>query len=602
MKTAKIAIIALMLLSFVVTAEAGSSKKKKSKQSSAEPQSKVITIANGPKSDPSKSICPPCPNFSCTAPSPTAPSGCTGPNCTGCTPTPFCCVTIDNSVISETTLNIAGGEILGDALVQLNVNVKEDLTVEEDSIFVNNVCIEADKNVCENVSIEGFGVVLGKLTVESGGINATGTITVTGGNVFVNGSVNVTGNQNVTGSLDVGGTGQFNNTLIASGGLQVFNGSTINSGGLIINNPSGCSGCTGAFINGNVCVIGNVIANDVDVASELIVDEIATLNNVFTATGGTLITNGTVVMNDGLTITGDEVMNGGSKFVGGDLSVSGSSLFESPVTSNSGAMISGGVIVNGGSTVDSLAITSGNLSVSGTLDVNGSITSENGITILRSLTLTSTENSLCPSGPEGALVVLGGAGIGASGVFGRDLWLGGAEYFANTEAEGGTPSSFDYYEETCYSTAFTWGGLTVNPPAYVPVKVIRVGNIVNLLIPEIIYNNPGIHIDVITSTNPMPERFRPFVTVRGASSTIISNFPTSATESFLIGGLGEYNISPAGIITFGIPATASGPLGPTATDALGPQRIFSVNFVEKDIDSITYNINNCDQRCKIPCT
>jgi hypothetical protein len=97
----------------------------------------------------------------------------------------------------------------------------------------------------------------------------------------------------------------------------------------------------------------------------------------------------------------------------------------------------------------------------------------------------------------------------------------------------------------------------------------------------------------------MPSRFRPFVTVRGASSTIVSNVPIGTGVTALIGGLGEFNVSPAGIITFGIPGTASGPLG-SAADALGPQPIVSQNFVEKDIDTITYNLS-CSKNCKVPC-
>jgi hypothetical protein len=590
-KTKKIFMIALMLLFLVTGLEASS----KSKQTNATTQ---INTTAGPTSNPNKSICPPCPNFTCPMVSPSGTTGATGiSGCTG--PANLCCIIIQNNLTTTTSLNIATAEITGDALVQLNAHVKEDLTVDGKATFVNNVCVQNDKTVCQDVSIEGFAIVLGTLTISSGGLNASGAINVTGGNANINGSLTVTGNKNVTGNLEVNGAGIFNGTLVASGGLEVFNGSTINNGGLTILNPSGCTGCTGAFINGNVCIIGNVIANDVTVLSELIVDEIATLNNATTATGGTLITNGQVIFNDGLTITGNELLTGGNKIVGGNLSVSGNTIFQSPIVAHSGAMISGGLVVMGGSTVDSLDLVSGNLSVSGTLDVNGPITSANGLSTLASLTITDTTNSFCPAGPA-ALVVLGGVGIGSTGpaigAVGRDLWLGGSEFFANVSREGGIPTSFDFYEESCFSTAFTWGGLTVNPPAFVSVKVIRVGNIVNLLIPQIIYNNPGIHIDVIKSTNPIPERFRPFVTVRGAASTIISNIPGIG----IIGGLGEFDVSPAGIITFGLPASTNGPLG-TASDALGPQRIFSQDFVEKDIDSITYNINSCKPRCKFPC-
>ncbi len=590
--------------------EAGSKKAKNTKQ---DPQ--PINLAYGPTSGEIKSICPPCVSLTCPNPSPSGATGCSGPGCV-CTPdttATVCCLNIDNTITTEGNLNIGNQTVIGDVLVQLNANFKDGMVVEENGNFSNNVCIASDKNVDGNVNIGGFSVVLGRLTLNTGVLSVsgtTGTININS-NPIINGSVTVTGNQSVTGSITVGGTAIFNGPIIvsgisgtsgASGAGQVIvnNGSTI-SGGLIILNPSGCTGCTGLFVGGNACIIGDVIAEDVLVRGQLTVDRLTTLNNVTTATGGTFIVNGPAVLNDGLTITGDEIMQGGSKFVGGNLTVNGDTELQSPVFINEGGTISGGLVVMNGSTVDSLALPSGNLSVSGVVNVNGPIVSSAGISTLSSLRLTDTANSSCPTGPEGALIVLGGAGIGASGAIGKNLWIGGAEYFANTQAEGGVPTSFDYYEESCYATAFTWGGLTVNPPASVMVRVIRVGNIVNLLIPATIYNNPGIHIDVITSTNPMPERFRPFTTVRGASSTIISNVPTEVGP-IVLGGLGEYDVSPAGIIRFGIPATASGPLGPVITNALGPQRIFAQDFVQKDIDTITYNINGCENRCKLACT
>jgi hypothetical protein len=112
---------------------------------------------------------------------------------------------------------------------------------------------------------------------------------------------------------------------------------------------------------------------------------------------------------------------------------------------------------------------------------------------------------------------------------------------------------------------------------------------VNLLTPAIIINNPGQHADVINSVNPLPARFRPSSTVRGAASTIISFSATCAAS----GVLGEYNISPAGIITLGLPG-----------NALGPQLISSNGGVQADIDTITYNLNGCGGTCnnKKPCS
>lgn len=542
--------------------------------------------------------CPICPSVTCIAP--TAPTGCTGPGCTGCTTGSiggFCCLDIIGNINVNNFSDIHEKIVRNNVSVGLNADIKQDLTVDEDATFVKNLCLERDLTVNQNVGIGGESVVIGILTVDQGA-TINGNVQING-NETVNGSFYKTGNVGISGSIGVGCKATFNGLLTASGGLLVYRGQTINDGGLIIENPSGCTGCTGAIITQNVCIIGDqLVTGDILVQDELTVDGIATFETgsiVTTATGNTLIANGPVIMNDGLTIAaGNQIINGGNLTVAsGSLYVGGSSTLESQVTANAGAIIVGGLTVNGGQTIatGNLDVTVGNATIAGTLLVNGSVTSHAGVSSFKDLTITDTLNSCGPTGPA-ALVVDGGAGIA------QDLWLGGCQYFTEVATEGGTPGCFDYYEEACFSTPFTWGGSTVAPATNVIIRALRVGSIVNLLIPLIIINNGGLHVDVIRSTTPLPQRFRPFTTVRGACSTIVYNEliitpnpPFPPTFSYLVtGALGEWDVSPAGIITFGLPGSA-----------VGPQPIASTNFVDKDIDSLTYSIVGCPSTCKAPC-
>ena len=218
------------------------------------------------------------------------------------------------------------------------------------------------------------------------------------------------------------------------------------------------------------------------------------------------------------------------------------------------------------------------MTLEGSVSAGGSIISSAGQSMFSDLTITSTENALCSTGP-GALVVDGGVGIA------DDLWEGGCQFFETVELDGGIPGCFDYYEEAYFSTSFIWGGQPVTPATSVLVQIVRVGDIVNLIIPAIIINNPGVHIDVISSSTPLPARFRPNSTVRGAASTVIYNIP--ANTPAVVGQLGEFNIAPSGVISIGLP-------GP----AISPQLITSTNYVYADINTITYNVNAGVRTCK----
>ena len=103
----------------------------------------------------------------------------------------------------------------------------------------------------------------------------------------------------------------------------------------------------------------------------------------------------------------------------------------------------------------------------------------------------------------------------------------------------------------------------------VDVGIVRIGNLVNLLLPIMIF---GSGADTVHSITQLPPRFAPSCVVRGAASTIINN--TSQ--------LGEFEVRPDGTIIFGLP----GPL-------LGPQPFIAAAGAQVDINTITYNRLNC---------
>jgi predicted acyltransferase (DUF342 family) len=495
--------------------------------------------------------------------------------------------------------------IEGNLLVGGNVDFKGDLIVQGDGNLQQNACIGRNLDIGNDLSIGGFEVILGTLTANSSvSINGDSTLN---GNESLNGSLSVTSNSTIGQNLQVAGSATFAGLLIANSGptgltgptFNIFNGSIINGGLTILNTgctaPTGPVFCTGAVIGGNVCIIGDeLVTGDFNVGGDLTVDKNTTFNGGFTSTG-TLITNNTVTMNDGLTIaSGDQIINAGNLNLinsNGLLTVGGASAgcqisqtsittLQGTVTANAGAIISGGLTVEEGETVPvgNFDVPQGSAVVEGKVSAGGTITSSAGQSQFGGLTITSTQNALCATGPA-ALVVAGGVGIA------KDLWKGSCQFFGNVEEEGGTPGCLDYYEETCYSTAFTWGGQPVTPATNVLVRIVRVGNLVNILIPEIIINNPGAHIDVIKSASPLPARFRPTTTIRGAASTVVTNDP--ATNPAVAGQLGEFDVSPSGILTIGLPG-----------DSISPQRIFSTDYVYADINTITYNIDGCARTCK----
>ena len=94
----------------------------------------------------------------------------------------------------------------------------------------------------------------------------------------------------------------------------------------------------------------------------------------------------------------------------------------------------------------------------------------------------------------------GGVGIG------MDLWIGGSEFFENVITQGGTPSPFNYYEETCFTTQFAAEPST---SGFITIGIVRVGSIVNLLIPTITLGGPTTADTVHTVPgDELPPRFK----------------------------------------------------------------------------------------------
>lgn len=569
---------------------------------------KIVTPVKqptGPISGPQQSFyrsvvtCPVCPNFTCTASITgiTGITGCTGPGCTGpCSPgtiAEFCCLNVSQTQVNLGTVIVTTEEVQGSLGVSGSANFKSDLIVEGNGNLQGNACIAGGLDIADSVSISGFEVILGTLTANNTVI-VNGNLAISGDQIL-NGALTATGNSTVSNNLSVGGSATVNGLLTANGGstglsgpsLNVFNGSIINNGLTILNTgctaPTGPTFCTGAIIGGNVCMIGDeLVTGDFTVNRELTLDKNVTFNGALTSTG-TLIANSTVTLNDGLTITGDEILNAGNLNLidsAGIMQIGGNTTLQGTLSSNAGVLISNGLTIEDGETVPTgdFNLPQGSATVGGSVSAGGTITSSAGQSQFANATITSTQNALCSTGP-GALVVVGGVGIA------KDLWEGNCQFFAEVESEGGIPGCLDYYEETCFSTSFAWGGQPVTPATNVLVQLIRVGNIVNIIIPEIVINNPGAHIDVISSSSPLPARFRPVVSVRGAASTVITNNPSD--DPAVVGQLGEFNVSPGGTISIGLPG-----------DALSPQRISSTDYVYADINTITYNLNGCSQTCK----
>lgn len=465
----------------------------------------------------------------------------------------FCCVNTQTLNVTN-TVNVACENVSGNLTVGGSILVGGDLIVEGNSDFKGDVCAEQNLTVGDNATIGGNETVAGSLNVNNGAF-INGQLTING-NELVNGSINVTGNEKIDLNLTVGGTGTINGVLTAAGGLVVNGGETINNGGLVI-----LSG--GANITGDVIINGSETVDDLEVLGNLTVDENAFFNGCNTTVNGTLTTNGPVIMNKGLNIvSGNEIIQTGDLTLNvGNLTVGGQSIFNGPVTANNGATINNGLTVFGGQTIatGNLTIaTCGNATIGNTLDVTNQITSPSAATLF-SLLLTDPTNSTSPT--TGALIVNGGAGIA------QDLWIGGSEYFQEVTREGGTPSAFNYYEETCFDMSFEYNVSTTT----VTIQVVRVGNLVNLLIPTMFFD-PSAAPDTVHSTTVMPERFRPFCIVHGAASTVVNN----------VSQLGEYEVNPDGSIIIGLP-------GP----ALGPQPFASDITVQVDINTITYNRLSC---------
>lgn len=471
----------------------------------------------------------------------------------------FCCINVSNSINVEETLTATCQNILGNLTVGGTVEIQGNLITEGNSDFRSSVCIGEDLTVGRNTTIGANQSVEGSLSVGDGAF-INGQLVINGSEI-INGNLSVSQSENLNGNLLVNGKGTINGLLTANGGLIVANGEIINNGGLVI--TSG-----GASITGDVTIDGSQSVDDLDVLGNLTVDENAFFNGCSTTVNGALITDGPVIMNRGLTIaSGSQTINSGNLTLNsGNLTVGGQSVFNGPVLAcnivgNNGAIIKQGLTVFGGQSITTGGLTignCGNLTVGGQLIAGNAISSPSRANLFE-LSLTDTTNSTSPT--TGTLVVNGGVGIA------QDIWLGGSEFFQNVASEGGTPSPFNYYEETCFPITFNFAGA---PNITVQVQAVRIGNLVNLLIPTLIFALGG--TDTVSSVNTIPARFAPGCTVRGAASTVVNN----------VSQLGEFEIDPNGTIIIGLPGPALGPQ--TFTSAVGPQ---------VDINTITYNRLTC---------
>lgn len=466
----------------------------------------------------------------------------------------FCCVNVTNSQTVNGTLSVTCEQISGNLTVGGSVNIEGSLIEEGNADFRASVCIGQDLTVGQNVTIGGNQTVDGGLNVNNGAF-INGALVVNGDET-VNGNINISQNEILNGNLLVDGAGTINGLLSANGGLVVTNGEVINGGGLVV-------ACGGASITGDVTIEGNQSVDDLDVLGNVIVDENAFFNGCSTTVNGALTANGPVTMNRGLTIaSGSETITSGDLTLNsGNLTVGGQSVFNGPVTANSSATIRNGLTVFGGQTISTGNLTianCGNLTIDGgNLSVGEFITSTSRASLFQ-LLLTDTTNSTSPQ--TGTLIVGGGAAIGL------DLWIGGSEFFQQVVREGGTPSPFNYYEETCFPVSFSFAGQTT----VVQVQAVRVGNLVNLIVPVLTWPLGG--VSRVVSVTQIPARFAPGCVVRGAASTIVNN----------VSQLGEFEVAPDGTIIFGIP-------GP----ALGPQAFNATAAPLVDINTITYNRLTC---------
>lgn len=499
-----------------------------------EGQSNKVTRQCGGNSCPVSFVCP-----SITGGSSSSSSG----NCAN-----FCCINVNNSETINGTLSANCANITGNLTVGGSVDIKGDLFEEGSSDFKGDVCVEENLTVGENATVGGNETISGGLNVDND-TYINGTLVVNG-NETVSGSVTVSQNETIGGNLVVDGSATIGGLLTANGGL-IVNGNEIINGGLTIQ-------FAGATITGNVTINGNETINNLDVLGNLNVGGTASFNGIATTINGTLTTNGPVIMNRGLTIAaGNETITSGNLTLNtGNLSVGGTSTFNGPLSANNGQTVNNGLTVFGGQTIASGNLTiggNGNVTIGGSLSVARQITSPSPAT-LSDLLLTDTTNSTSPT--TGTLIVNGGVGIAL------DLWIGGSEFFQEVITEGGTPSPFNYYEETCVPMVFAYGGSTTA----VLVQVVRIGNLVNLLVPAMIFGTSA--PSLVMSSFGLPSRFAPLTTIRGAASTIVDN----ASQ------LGEFEIRPDGTIVFGIPGSA-----------LGPQPFASTITAMVDINTITYN-------------
>ena len=224
-------------------------------------------------------------------------------------------------------------------------------------------------------------------------------------------------------------------------------------------------------------------------------------------------------------------------------------------TTDSTSSVSGGVIISGGVGINKKLYVGDTIVAAGaisgtTITGTGALTvGANSITcgaINTSGITTSTNATDSTSYSTGSVIISGGVGIS------KHMYLNGGLYLSTS---GGTPSVLDYCETgVSFSVLFksTVGGGTTNT---ITVKLSRVGNIVNMIVPNMSIDVNGGYI-ISDATTYLPARFQPLNTYTDFTCHTVNLGVYQDTGIFTVGSTGQILIYKAqgGSIYFGVGA------------------------------------------------
>ena len=353
-------------------------------------------------------------------------------------------LTLDNTtletlgVANHGTLQVDGDTTLTLSDVTVHGGAIDDYssTGPSGSIVAGNIDITGDSTFCGvdfhggNLTVEGgitltlaagdsiTGTTIEDGTVTSGGVTA-GTIDVTGdttftstalhdGNLTVEGGITLTlaagdtisgtaiedGTVNsggvTAGTIDVTGDTTFTNTTLNDGNLTVEGGVTLAlSGGSII----------GTTIEDGTVTSGGVVAGNIDVTGDIVINNSSINDGVLTVEGGvTLSASGDTI--SGTTI--NNFTNASGTIVGGNIDITGDSTFIDVALNN------GNLTVDGGMTLTLSGDTINGTYIDDYTDVSGSVVGAT-IDVTRDSTIKNAtvdgEGGPVDSGTPGAMIV-----------------------------------------------------------------------------------------------------------------------------------------------------------------------------------------------------